>query len=169
MDEDIGHALVHYLYTGSYQTLKPKDVSAAASDDPTGREGNGKAGNLDRLLEYKRSARLYCVAKTYGLFRLETLSMVRIESFKDGISIWDTLDIAEEAYKKLPNDAIWFSMYLKGKMQAAMNEDKHILTRKKFLGRIGRVTEFDRGLMKIIAQIYTGEKEPEGHHEDDEA
>lgn len=170
MDEDNSHALVHYLYTGTYQTLKPTDVSAAASDNTTGLEGSGKARKLDRLLEYKRSVRLYCTAKTYGLFRLETLCMVQIESFKDGVSIWDTLDIAEEAYKKLPIDgAVWFSMYLEGKMEAAMERDKHLLTRKKFLDRIGRTTEFDKALMKIIAKIYTGGNEPDEENEQDEA
>lgn len=169
MDEDISHALVHYLYTGAYQTLKPKDVAAVASDDTIGREANDKARKLDRLLEYKRSARLYCVAKTYGLFHLETLSKVRIESSKDGISIWDTLDIAEEAYKKIPDDAKWFTMYLKVKLQAAMKEDQHLLTKKAFLGRIGRVTELDKALMKIIAQIYNGENGPEEHYDDNDA
>lgn len=168
VDEDVSHALVHYLYTGAYQTLKPSDVSAVASDDTTGHEGDDKASRLDRLLEYKRSVRLYCLAKTYGLFRLETLSMVRIESFKDGISIWDTLDIAEEAYKKLPITAEWISMYLKEKMQAAINGDKHLLIRKKFLDRIGRTAEFDKAMMKIIAHIYTGESEPEEDQEEDE-
>lgn len=168
MDEDDSHALIHYLYTGGYQTLKQRDVSAVASDNTTGLEGSGKARKPDRLLEYKRSVRLYCIAKIYGLFRLEVICMVRIEGFKDGISIWDTLDIAEEAYKKLSIDAIWFGMYLKGKMQAAINEDKRLLTRKKFLGRIGRTTEFDKALMKIIAQIYTGGNGPEEDHEDDD-
>lgn len=170
MDEDYSQTLVHYLYTGAYQTLRPTDVSAVASDSTTGLEGSGKARKLDRLLEYKRSVRLYCTAKTYCLCRLEALCKVQIESFKDSISIWDTLDIAEEVYKKLPiNDAKWFSMYLEGKMQAAINEDKHLLTRKKFQGSIGRTTEFDKALIKIIAQIYTGGNGPEEENEEDEA
>lgn len=162
MDEDVSHALVHYLYTGAYQTLKPGDVAFLTGDE--------KEGKLDRLLEYKRSVRLYCIARTYGLFRLETLSMVRIESFKDGISIWDTLDIAEEAYKKLSTSAAWFTMYLKEKLHSAITEDKHLLTRKKFLDRFGSTVEFDKAMMKIIANIYTGESGPkEDHDEDDEA
>lgn len=88
--------------------------------------------------------------------------MAQIERFKDGISIWSTLDIAEEAYQKLPiDDTVWFSNYLEGKMEAAIKGDKHLLTRKEFLGRIGRTTELDKALMKIIAQIYTGGNEAE--------
>lgn len=169
MDEDDSHALVHYLYTGAYQTLKPSYVSAVASDNATDLEGRGKVPKIDRLLEYKRSVRLYCIAKTYGLFPLETLCMKRIERFKDSFSIWDTLDIAEEAYKKLTAGAIWFSMYLREEIQAAINDDKHFLIRNKFLGRIGRTTEFDKALMKIIGQIYTEGNEPEKEHEDNTA
>lgn len=95
--------------------------------------------------------------------------MIQIESFKDSISIWDTLDIAEEAYNKLPIDGVvWFSMYLEGRMEAAIEKDKHLLTRKQFLGRIGRTTEFDRALMKNIAKIYTGRNEPKEENKDDE-
>lgn len=95
--------------------------------------------------------------------------MVQIESFKDGISIWDTLDIAEEAYNKLLiNDVVWFSMYLEGRMEAAIEKDNHLLTRKQFLGRIGRTTEFDRALMKIIARIYTGGNESKEENKEDE-
>lgn len=74
--------------------------------------------------------------------------------------------MAEVAYKTLPiNDAVWFSIYLEGKMEAAINEDKNLLTRQTFLGRIGSTTEFDKALMKIIAQIYTGGNEPEEENE----
>ena len=169
VDKDDGHALVHYLYTGAYQTIKPTDVSAVASDSTTGLEGSGKERKLDRLLEYKRSVRLYCTAKTYGLCRLEALCKIQIESFKASNSIWDTLDIAEEVYKKLPiNDTKWFSMYLEGKMQAAINEDKHLLARKKFQDSVGRNMRFDKALLKIIAQIYTGGNGPEQENEEDE-
>lgn len=166
VDNDDGHSLINYLYTGAYQTIKP----AVGLDSTTDLEGSGQARKLDRLLEYKRSVRLYCTAKTYGLFRLEALCKIRIESFKDSISIWDTLDIAGDVYKKLPiNDTQWFSVYLEGKMQAAINEDKDLLKRKKFLDSVGREVRFDKAMMKIIAHIYTGGNEPEQEDEEDEA
>lgn len=94
--------------------------------------------------------------------------MIQIESFNDDISIWDTLDIAEEAYKKLPiDDVVWFSMYLEGRMEAAIKKDRHLLTREKFLGRIGRTMEFDKALMKTIAQIYSGGNQPKEENDED--
>lgn len=163
----IGHSLLHYLYTGTYQTLKPREVSVITSDKTTGHKGNNKACDTERLLEYKRGVRLYCVAKTYDLCQLEMLSIDQIESFDDVISIWDTLDIAEEAYRKLPDHDWWFTMYLQQKMQAAISKDHHFLTRNKLQGRIGRVARFDKALMMIIAEIYTERNGPVEVPEDD--
>ncbi len=67
LDEDIGHTLVHYLYTGTYQTLKPRDVS----------------GEVERITGYKRNVHLYCAARTYGPGGLELLVKGNIESFEE--------------------------------------------------------------------------------------
>lgn len=70
------------------------------------------------------------------------------------VSIWDILEIAEEAYRKLPHDEVWFAEYLKGTVRAALRVDKILVTRNEFLCRIGRVKRFDQALMKIVAEIY---------------
>ena len=145
--KDIGHSLVHYLYTGTYQTMKPQTISEA------GPGGAINPANHD-LLEYRRSVRLYCVARTYGLDELKRLSMHHIEISRDGISIWDVLDITEEAYEKLPDDEVWLTEYLKRKLEDRLGEDKSLFKRPEFHDRIGKVKIFDQALMKIIAEIY---------------
>ena len=146
VDRDIGHSLVHYLYTGNYQTTKPQTISEAG---PSGARTPTEIGNefeAHNLREYRRSVRLYCVARTYGLDKLKHLSMHHIEIPQDGISIWDVLDIAEEAYGKLPDDEVWFTEYLRRKLEDKLRADKFLLKRPEFLGRIGKVKIFDQSL-----------------------
>lgn len=146
---------MHYLYTGTYQTMKPPTISDAGPDGAKNPTETGKEPEAHNLQEYRRSVRLYCVARTYGLDELKHLSMHHIEIPQDGISIWDVLDIAEEVYEKLPDDEVWFTEYLRRKLEDMLRVDKFLLKRQEFLGRIGKVKKFDQSLMEIIAEIYT--------------
>ena len=144
IDDETGHTLVHYLYTGTYQTLKLLNVS----------------GDAKRLCEYKRSVRTYCVARKYGIAGLEVLAKTFIERFKDQVSIVDALETAEEAYRKLPKDDVWFTSYLEDEIRAALKADGAFFTRKTFLGRIGNLHEFDSALVRIMARIYINPERP---------
>lgn len=174
VDEDIGHSLVHYLYTGKYQTLKPRAISSKPPDEAISSKPSENAKNptatseepgAHSLREYRRSVRLYCVARTYGLAGLTYLSICHIEHPQDEISIWNVLDTAQEAYEKLPDDEFWFDSYLRRKLKASLRVDKYLLKKKEFLGRIGKVKKFDQALMKGIAEFYTERAEPDNHKE----
>lgn len=158
--EDIGHSLVHYLYTGDYQTLKPQIIPSKTPDELNNPSATSKEPEAHGLREYRRSVRLYCVAQTYGLEGLESLSIYHIENPQDEISIWNILDIAGEAYRTLPDDEEWFTEYLRRKLEAAIRVEKSLLKKQKFLDRIGKVKKFDQALMKCIAEIYTGRTGP---------
>lgn len=146
---------MHYLYTGNYQTLKLPTITSKAPDDAKDPTATIMTPEAHSLLEYSRSVRLYCVARTYGLDGLGDLSITHIENSQDGISIWNVLDLAEKAYKKLPDEESWFTDYLSRKIEAALREDENLFKTKEFLGRIGNVRKFDQALMKIVAEIYS--------------
>ena len=138
VDKDSGHTLVHYLYTRSFQTLKLQNLSDDAKD----------------LARYTRSIRLYRIAKQYGLSGLEELSKHHAEIHKHGISFTQLLDIAEEAFKKLPDDEVWFTESLKTEMTKAFETDKSVFTKDAFLERVGNVKNLDKTLVKCITAIY---------------
>ena len=105
LDQDIGYTLVHYLYTGAYQTLKQRNI----------------LGSAERTTEYRRSVLVYCAARSYRLDGLVTHAKRTIGRFDERLSI---LDIAREAYPKLLGDEIWFPDYLKMKIEAAFEVDE---------------------------------------------
>src|SRR6266516_1935950 len=139
--EDLGHTLVHYLYTGTYQTLKSQDISGDAK--------------IKRFAEYKRNIGLYCVARMYGLGGLESLTKTNIENLGVGIPIFDLLDIAKDAYYKLSDDEVWFTDYLKAKIKQEFEADKMMFTSPKFIDCFGSVGRFDKALVKILVETCT--------------
>jgi hypothetical protein len=141
VDEDLGHTLVHYLYTGTYQTLKLQDASGDRMSK--------------RIIEYKRNVQLYWVARTYSLCNLELLTKINIENLGEEIPIFDILDVSEEAYRKFSSDETWYTEYLKRVIKKAFEADKTLFIQQRFLAHIGRVGEFDKALVRIILEIYT--------------
>lgn len=138
VDSDIGHTLVHYLYTGTYQTLKPRGVWWGI-----------------KTTEYKRSILVYCAARTYELSGLELLAKDKMRSLGEGISIYDLLDVVTKAWPKLPGNEVWFSDYLNNKVRAAFKADEALFTKAPFFDHIGKVTAFDKALVKTVVEIYT--------------
>jgi hypothetical protein len=138
LDEDIGHTLVHYLYTGTYQTLKLR----GGSDD---------AG---RITEYRISVLAYCAARMYGLNGLNRFAKDNIERLGKGIPIFDFLDVTREAYPKLPEDETWFSDHLKKRIKSAFEANGNLFKQSGLVDRIGKVSAFDKALLKIIVEVY---------------
>ncbi|KAI9730735.1 MAG: hypothetical protein M1834_005704 [Cirrosporium novae-zelandiae] len=141
VDEDLGHTVVHYLYTGTYQTLKSRD----ASGDATSRNNT----------EYKRSIRLYYVARTYSLRGLELLAKNNIIRLEKGVPISEFLDAAEDVFPRLPRREVWFVEYLKKRINEAFEEDETLFTTQVFLGRFGKVGRFDKVLAQIVIETYS--------------
>ncbi|RAQ61123.1 hypothetical protein AFCA_011773 [Aspergillus flavus] len=139
VDEDIGHTLVHYLYTGEYETLRD-------GPDPS---------IPRRTIEYRRSAFAYLAARKYGLGGLETHAKHYIEVFDRDVSTPDILRIARSIYSKLPRDETWFQDYIRVKMEDEFEADEAVFKREWFLNGIGRDASFDRLLVQIMAEIYS--------------
>lgn len=69
IDEDVGHTLVHYLYTGEYQTLRESEHR--------------------RHTEYKRSVLVYCAASNLEIVDLGDMALgLRTRSIFIKSSTW---------------------------------------------------------------------------------
>ncbi|KAL4975901.1 hypothetical protein BDW66DRAFT_136605 [Aspergillus desertorum] len=132
VDEDIGHTLIHFLYTGRYETLD------------SGR-------NLAR--EYRRSALAYQVAKRYGLLGLEAAATKHIEHFGASVHLQDVLETAREVFPDLPTDEMWFKDYLKRYFASSFNRYRHFFQQEELFNAIGQSTSFDRTIMQLTVNI----------------
>lgn len=137
--EDIGHTFVHFLYSGSYETI----IS------PLGR-------GVDCIArEYRRSVLVYEAARTYDIPDLEALARKYIEHFGMALSLFDVLRTIKEVFSKLPEDESWVPLYVKQKLKQSFLIDESIFTGDEFFGILGEDRYFSNTVFKMIIDIYS--------------
>ncbi|RYO74103.1 hypothetical protein DL766_004924 [Monosporascus sp. MC13-8B] len=137
VDESTGHVVVHYLYTGAYQTLDDTETSPVEEVN----------------IEFKRAVLAYIAAKTYGLQGLQQLAKHKMEHFGTEMDIFDVVEAIKEHFSKLPDDTAWFHDYLEGKAKSAFEEDHTVFARDNFFDRVNDVA-LARILEKCVVELY---------------
>ncbi|KAL3475084.1 hypothetical protein BJX99DRAFT_259700 [Aspergillus californicus] len=138
IDEDIGHTVVHFLYTGQYETLSyapDKDSSSLA-------------------LEYRRSVQVYHAARTYGLHGLEHRAIKYIKSFGESMSIFEVLRVAQTVFSRLPEDDVWFRDYLQQSLQTALVHDGNLFKKDELHAAFRGDPVLYEAVMKMMVDIY---------------
>ena len=142
VDEDIGHTLTHYLYTGQYQTLSL-----------------GSVPDEDRLeTEFKRSVLAYCAARLCGIDKLEELTKEKIEELSRELTIFNLQTVAEEVHSKLPEEGDWFSVRMNKWIKTQLADDDTLLTNDHLVGVIGGCALFDKAVVKGLTELYGEQK-----------
>lgn len=137
MDECTGHVLVHYLYTGLYQTLNDIETSLVP-------EAN---------TQFKRAVSAYTAANKYGLFGLQQLAKHKIEFFGAEVNIFDVVEAIKEDSSKLLCDDPCFYDYLGGKVKTAFEGDHTVFARDNFFDRINDVA-LAKVMAKCLVELY---------------
>jgi hypothetical protein len=138
LDIATAHSLVHYLYTGKYQTL-----GTQASSDKVIPEG------------YKLSACVYCAAVRYKLPGLVALAMEKIASFDDDVSIFDVLAVARDyAFPLLPEEDAWYPTYVESALNTAMAEDPEPFRKPEFITQVEGNSKLLQVVWKTVISNY---------------
>lgn len=144
VDEDIGHTLIHFIYTGQYEIL---GLDSASHDAKT-------------ATAFKRSVLAYFSALLCGIDKLGELTKEKMEELSKDLSIFDLQRILEEVYPKLPRDETWLpdrlQVWVKEKLDD--DDDATVLTDGRLLDVTGRIPLFDRAVLKGLAEMYIKEK-----------
>ena len=151
VDDEIGHTLIHYLYTGEYQVLGLESIPLEARTPE----------------EFKTSILAYCAARHCGIDSLEDLTKTKIEQLGNDLSIFDLHRVAEQVSAKLPGDADWFSAQLNRWIKSALQADDHLLSDENLFNLV-RGT-FDKAILKAVAEMYTKLKPADGDAQPDQA
>lgn len=132
IDDDVAHTLIHYLYTGDYQTLKPT---------PTSRT------------EYNTSLLAYHAGLHCGLVGLAELGKKYMRIFDSNVPLFDIISSGRKYFPRITEDA-WFSEYLTTKVWESFETEEDIFEQEEFLRDIGEAPEFDRFLVNVVATVY---------------
>ncbi|KAG6031698.1 hypothetical protein E4U19_007947 [Claviceps sp. Clav32 group G5] len=109
--EDVGHVLTHYLYTDTYQSLRPKGLSS----------------HDNRIAEFTTSVRVYVLARQMGSVPLEELARAEIERLGDGLLFATVVSQMRIAYPEPTEDDTWFSSYLRTRLRTTLEKPALLL------------------------------------------
>ncbi|KAI2702043.1 hypothetical protein DTO012A7_1006 [Penicillium roqueforti] len=137
VNEDIGYTVLHFLYTGGYET-----VSSPLDE-----------GVSDLAREYKRSVLVYYALRTWGLTDLEILAKQKMEHLDKDLPILEILRVVRDVFSRLPADETWLPSYIRGNLQRLPKPEVAGLDLHAFYNILGQDHQFDNAVMKMILEM----------------
>jgi hypothetical protein len=122
VDEDIGHTIIHYLYTGEYQTVKASSISELPR----------------RTVEYTRSVFAYRAAVSHGLDGLAEHAKRYMQILNKEVSIIDIISLGRKAFPEYQKSH-GFPKYLTTRIAASFEADEGVFQREQFLKDLARL------------------------------
>ncbi|KAK4444612.1 hypothetical protein QBC34DRAFT_182481 [Podospora aff. communis PSN243] len=135
--DDVGHILVHYLHTGTYESLKPKEEESPAK----------------QISELRTSIRAYATARTYDLPELMRLAEKKIEKYGNTLTLPHLLEVTKDAHPTLSEADTWFLGYLKGRIRPHLEDPKSLLT-SNLLDQISSILSPNRVLLRTVLEMF---------------
>lgn len=93
---DIGHTVVHFLYTGKWQTIN-RGLSR---------------GKTYTEREYQRCVQIYHASMKYDLSELKIMAEKYIAHFGNEFSAMELLRLTTEVFSEFPEDEFWLPVYV---------------------------------------------------------
>ncbi|KAH6984198.1 hypothetical protein BKA56DRAFT_580683, partial [Ilyonectria sp. MPI-CAGE-AT-0026] len=121
VSQNAGHVLVHFLYTGKYQTLRvdipvPQDRLAA---------------------QFRTCLQVYVASETYELHDLQSLVRIELEQLGQKVAIPDLIVAAEEIYPGAHLGDLWFQSFIHSCL-SRMSNDPELFENRKILRELER-------------------------------
>ncbi|KAJ5093578.1 hypothetical protein N7456_009439 [Penicillium angulare] len=140
IQEDVAHTFVHFLYTGSYQTILEnpfnEDLVSIAE-------------------EYRKAVSVYQAARVYELPDLESLAKHYIELFDEDIPIYEMLRLTRDVFSALPENENWLLGYIERSLQRQLKIDGSDSNLGEVYQVLGLNHEFDIAVMKMVVESFS--------------
>ncbi|KAK6222524.1 hypothetical protein QIS74_04226 [Colletotrichum tabaci] len=134
--DEAGHVLVHYLYTGTWQTLHE----------------NHSQHDSETSAHFETSVHVYAAARAYSLPDLAELAKENICQSADALPALDVIVLAAGACELLPDDDSWFLAFIKLRVEHLFKEPAS-LNQSVFLGCFRVNTPYSKILAETLVLI----------------
>lgn len=144
MDTESGHIIVHFLYTGQYQTLP--------SDEEQPCHSHGR-------VDFKKAISAFIAAKKYGLTSLQELARNKIFQCAEDISIVQAAHgIGKDVLSTMQEDASWLQTLVIQKAEKAFVTNNEIFISNSFFSGI-KSHKLTKLLGQHVAKLYHKQNE----------
>jgi hypothetical protein len=133
VDEEAGHTLLHYLYTGRFEIFQSNSAS--------------------KEISYKRNVMVYHAAKIFGITSLEILAKEQLQTLVNALSVIQIQQIL--AKSRLFHLDPWFIQHIKERLTTEFaSTDKLLTPTGVLMSLICKCTVFERAAVQSIAENY---------------
>jgi hypothetical protein len=140
VDADSGHVIVHFLHTGTYQTLVE--------------EGEDVTTSLSASKEFIKAALVCVAAKKYRLTDLEGLARKEMEQCGKDVSMTELVQlISEDTFGVLCSDSLWLQDFVTDKVEVAIKNGDDVFLTTGFFASIAS-SSLARFLAQEVVNIY---------------
>jgi hypothetical protein len=130
VEAKIGHIIVHFLYTGVYQTLS--------------------SGSESWSLQLRRALRVYIAADTYALPGLQQLAKREIIRNAENLDIPGVFEAVRADFEKLSAKG-WFHEYLQERIAATFEEDFTVFKSENILNSLDSTALHKFAIENVLA------------------
>ena len=134
---ETGHTIVHYLYTGSYQTLESKPSSVPEQDE----------------FGLKQALLVYRAASSHALDDLQQLAMLRIEEHTAAMDLNRVLDITRSQFPKKSEVSGTMQEFIRKRIQKAFEEDHTVFADDAFCTGLLKEHRMNDWVMRHVIQL----------------
>ncbi|KAK3309239.1 uncharacterized protein B0T15DRAFT_491767 [Chaetomium strumarium] len=135
--EPVGHVLVHYLHTRTYEALKPQGADKMSK----------------QLSELRTAIQAYAAARAYELPGLMRLCEGKITKFGEGLPLPSLLEVARDAYPTLTDSDDWFLDYLRSRIRPHLR-DPEVLMGSNLLEQISSILSPNKVLLRTVLELF---------------
>ncbi|KAK1991470.1 hypothetical protein LX36DRAFT_531044, partial [Colletotrichum falcatum] len=138
--DEVGHVIVHYLYTRTWQTLEGADPPEDAAGPPP----------PDRL---EVGMHVYAAAQTYGMPGLAELARQDISRRAAPLPALQVLLTASDVCRLLGDGDAWFSAFVGDRVERLLRDDADPLDRARFLTCFDSATPYSKMLAGLMLDM----------------
>ncbi|KAI1172552.1 hypothetical protein F4777DRAFT_581785 [Nemania sp. FL0916] len=133
---DAGHVLVHYLFTGTYECLKPRGSSCYEKD----------------AAEFATGARVYAIARDCGLPGLESIARSEMERLGYRLRVTHIIDVLKDALPSPSVDDMWLKNFLQSLVRSFITTPP--ASPGSLTGSAGQTLSFPNALLRAIVELW---------------
>jgi len=136
--EDVGHTLIHFLFTGEYNTIGL----------------GGIPGHLRAVAEFSKSVLTYCASRYCTIGPLEVVTKAKMDHYSKQISVFELHTVVVDVAPSLPPDEVWFPEHLYRWIKDALQDDDKLIGDEHLLELVGQSLLFDKAVVRSISELY---------------
>lgn len=138
LSKAVGHTIVHYLYTGEYQTLSEIESIIQAPQS-----------------QFEHAFLVYMASLDHDLSGLEELAMLKMEKYSLSMDLKTVIDVTRNNLDKEMKPSAWLQAFLKERLRNDFQKDHTVFADEAFYSGLCQESILNGHVMRYMVELLT--------------